>query len=152
MTDSSKHRQLAVAIVRDISPKDLVAVQAWAEGLIAIKEGNQSRLNKARAAIALTLVSKIVWPAVKSAAATTKKIGWDDRSSTARLGLAGAGVGLALFGGQSAGIAALGTAIGLPLWIVLGAGSAFAGVFVEEIRRARASTTDQSNPSQNPMD
>ena len=74
MTDSSKHRQLAVAIVRDISPKDLVAVQAWAEGLIAIKEGNQSRLNKARAAIALTLVSKIVWPAAKSAAARPRKL------------------------------------------------------------------------------
>ena len=44
-------------------------------------------------------------------------------------------MGIALFGSQSAGIAALGTAIGVPLWVVLGAGAAFANSLIEELKR-----------------
>jgi hypothetical protein len=47
--------------------------------------------------------------------------------------MSGAVAGVALFGGKAAGIAALGTAIAVPLWIVLGAGGAFAGVLIEII-------------------
>ena len=47
---------------------------------------------------------------------------------------------IALFGGQGAGIAALGAAIGVPLWVVFGAGAAFAGVLYEEITGKRSST------------
>ena len=54
-------------------------------------------------------------------------------SAGLKLGLGGAAVGLAVFGGQGAGIAALGTAIGVPLWVVFGAGAAFLGVLYEEI-------------------
>ena len=50
----------------------------------------------------------------------------------ARLGLSAAAVGAVLFGGQDAGIAAQGTAMGVPLWVVLGSGPAFASVVIEE--------------------
>jgi hypothetical protein len=53
----------------------------------------------------------------------------------AKLGLSTAAVGVAIFGGQGAGIAALGTAIGVPLWAVLGSGAAFADVIIEEFGR-----------------
>jgi hypothetical protein len=62
-----------------------------------------------------------------------KRLAWDDRGLNVRLGMGGAAVGIALFGGQGAGIAALGTAIGVPLWVVFGAGAAFLGVLYEEI-------------------
>jgi hypothetical protein len=54
------------------------------------------------------------------------------------LGSGGAAVGVALFGGQSAGIAALGTAIGVPLWVVFGAGAAFAKSLHSELGRKSA--------------
>ena len=72
---------------------------------------------------------------MKIAALKIKEAGWDNRSATARFGLGGAAVGLALFGSQGAGIAALGTAIGVPLWVVLGGGAAFANWLVEELSR-----------------
>lgn len=40
-----------------------------------------------------------------------------------------------MFSGQGAGIAALGGAIGVPLWVVFGAGGAFVGVFIDEAKR-----------------
>ena len=64
-----------------------------------------------------------------------KALAWDNRGLAARLALGGAIVGVVFFGGQGAGIAALGTAIGVPLWVVFGAGSAFLGVLYDEIMR-----------------
>ncbi|KQP30603.1 hypothetical protein ASF49_13955 [Methylobacterium sp. Leaf104] len=85
--------------------------------------------------MALTFASKAVWPVVKIIGRQTKRVTWDDRSTTARFGLGGAIAGAVLFGGQSAGIAALGTAVGVPLWVVLGAGASFANVLREELSR-----------------
>lgn len=58
---------------------------------------------------------------------------WDERGTKGRLSLIGVGIGATVFGGHGAGIAALGTAIGVPLWVVLGAGGAFTGMLVEEL-------------------
>jgi hypothetical protein len=56
-----------------------------------------------------------------------------------------AATGVALFGGQGAGVAALGTAVGVPLWVIFGAGGAFMGVLYEELtgkkRTAKTSYT-----------
>lgn len=71
--------------------------------------------------------------ATKVVATSLKQFAWDDRGIKARLALAGAIAGAVLFGGQGAGIAALGTAIGVPLWVVFGAGAAFLGVLYEEL-------------------
>lgn len=71
--------------------------------------------------------------ASKLVASALKQIAWDERGLKARLALSGAVAGVVLFGGQGAGIAALGTAIGVPLWVVFGAGAAFIGALYEEL-------------------
>jgi hypothetical protein len=60
-----------------------------------------------------------------------KELGWDNRGWTGRLGIATAIATAVLLGGQSAGIAALGTAVGVPLWVIFGAGGAFLGEIIE---------------------
>ena len=60
-----------------------------------------------------------------------KDLAWDNRSLPARLGIAAAVVTAITFGGQGAGIAALGTAIGVPLWVLFGAGAMFLGELYE---------------------
>lgn len=62
-----------------------------------------------------------------------KRLGWDERGLKGRLGVGGAATGLLLFGSQGAGIAALGTAFAVPLWVVFGAGATFIGVLYDEI-------------------
>lgn len=54
------------------------------------------------------------------------------------MGMGAAATGLALFGGANAGIAALGTAIGVPLWIVLGGGAMFAKYLFDELTQKEA--------------
>jgi hypothetical protein len=131
--DQTKHNQLAMLIVEKSSDQERQALLSWAQGLLRIRNSNLTIAQKSRAALKLTAEEKIVWPVVKLMAAETKRVTWDERSTKARFGLVGAVAGVALFGGQGAGIAALGTAVGVPLWVVLGAGSTFAGVLIEEL-------------------
>lgn len=133
----SKQRQVAVFVAEAATPSDLDAIRTWAGKLLDIRSTPMSKLAKAKAAVSLTASSKVVWPVAKMVAKEAKRIGWDDRSKTARLGLGGAAVGAAVFGGKSAGIAALGTAVGVPLWVVLGAGASFANVLIEEVTRRK---------------
>jgi len=128
-----KQKQLAVKIAASANAAEKEALRIWIERLLALKATNLPAAQKAKQAISLTADSKIVLPAVKIIARETKRLAWDERGLKARLGLGGAAVGVALFGGQGAGIAALGTAIGVPLWVVFGAGAAFAGVLYEEV-------------------
>ena len=131
--ENDNQRQLAVRVVDAASDTVRAALLVAAEGLLQIRSASLPATQKAKAAIKLTAECKVIWPITKMIAGEVKRLAWDDRSVTARFGLAGMAVGAAVFGGQGAGIAALGTAIGVPLWIVFGAGAAFAGVLIEEL-------------------
>lgn len=137
---SEKQKQLAVRIAASANAVEKEALRIWIERLLALKATDLPATQKAKKAISLTAESKVVLPTVKIIARETKRLAWDERGLTARLGLGGAAVGAALFGGQGAGIAALGTAIGVPLWVVFGAGAAFVGVLYEEITGKRPNT------------
>lgn len=135
--EHSRQRQVAVFVAEAATPTDLDAIRGWAGKLLEIRSSSLTKVEKAKAAVMLTASSKVVWPVAKIVAKEAKRIGWDDRSKTARLGLGGAAIGAAVFGGKSAGIAALGTAVGVPLWVVLGAGASFANVLIEEVTRRK---------------
>lgn len=61
---------------------------------------------------------------------------WDERSWPARGGLSGLALGAMVLGGQGAGIAAMGGAIGVPLFILTAAGGALLGTIVAELKGA----------------
>lgn len=136
MTEDRNHQIVAV-IADATTDAEKDALARWIAGLLTIRAAEVSAMQKAKRAISLTSSSSVVWPTIKILARELKRLGWSDRSWAGRLGLAGAAIGATVFGGQGAGIAALGTAIGVPLWIVLGSGAAFAGVLVEELTRKR---------------
>lgn len=79
-----------------------------------------------RLALRATFASKATWPILKALAKSLKGAAVVASGNRfGRVGLVAVGA-VAVFGGQGAGIAALGGAIGLPLWIVVGSGYAFA--------------------------
>lgn len=134
-SDSQKHRQIATTVLRRASISDQESLLVWANRLLEIKNSSISGAQKARAAIACTVEMKAVVPFVKALGAEIKRVGWTERGLPARIGLSAAAVAAATLSGKAAGIAALGGAIGVPLWVVFGAGGAFAGVLIEEIKR-----------------
>jgi hypothetical protein len=71
---------------------------------------------------------------------TSLRLGWADRSWAARIGGLAALATAASQSGAKCGIALLGTAIGVPLWVLFGNGAAVATLVLEEFagRRPRA--------------
>jgi hypothetical protein len=126
-------KQLATRIAANASASEKEAIGEWIDRLLVVRASQLSSLQKAKLAISVTSDSEVVLPTVKIIGREAKRLAWDDRSVKARIGFGGTAIALAVFGGQSAGIAALGTAVGVPLWVVFGAGATFVGVLYEEI-------------------
>ena len=125
-----KQRELAVRIASQANLAEKEALSRWIEHLLEIKASDLPAPQKAKQVISLTARSSVVLPAAKIIARETKRLGWDDRSL---MGRGNAAVRLALFGVPGAGVATLGIAVGVPLWVVFGAGASFLGVLYEEI-------------------
>ncbi|MGO7837672.1 hypothetical protein ELG83_30235 (plasmid) [Rhizobium leguminosarum] len=135
MDDSDGHKQLAITIAGSMTRTEADALRDWARLLIQLKDENISATAKARKAISLTASSGVILPAMKIISAHAKKYGWDNRTSTQRLGIAAAAGAFTLFPGANAGIAALGGAVGVPLWMVFGGGSMFLKVLYDELTK-----------------
>jgi hypothetical protein len=133
MNTPSEERGVAVRIADAASPGEREALLYWMIQLLQIRDSKASSIQKAKQAVLLTKRSEVTWPVVKMLAVELKRVGWDERTTKGRAGLLTASGALAVFGSQGAGIAALGTAIGVPLWIVLGAGAYFATGFIQEL-------------------
>jgi hypothetical protein len=127
------HRQLVVSVASEIGDDQLVPVRNWLRSMLEIAESKATSVNKLRAVYKATLESKILWPIIKMIAGKLKTIGWTNQSPRMKWIIAGAVSSAVLFPGASAGIAALGGAIGVPLWIVFGAGAGFAQALYNEI-------------------
>lgn len=147
--------KLTQLVVTSSSLEQKAALVPWLEALLAIKTSNSSVVEKARRAFAVTADSKVILPilqliakelrlelldakklkvsSVNSVLMSLKDL-WSKQSLPAKLGISASALAMAIFGSQGAGIAALGTAIGVPLWIVFGAGGAWAGVVLEQLK------------------
>jgi len=138
VTADAEQRQLVTLVADAVPFADRAELRSWLRRLLDIRSSELPIMGKAREALKVTMRVEVIWPAIKIISKALKRHGWDQRNKSSRFGIAGAAIGLAAFGGQSAGIAALGTAIGLPLWVVLGAGSLFASTLYDELVRRDA--------------
>ena len=144
-------RQLVSRIVTDIDDSTRAVVLDWATKLLEIRNSNLPVIVKARRALSTSTrkevfvsATELIYRKVKPLIRDVKRHGWDERGIAGRFTIGGIVLGATAFSGQGAGLAALGSAIGLPLWFVLGAGGAFLGTLVEELSRKGPPTTDYS--------
>ena len=142
----SKARTIAVNIVKATSETDRELLQRWGQSLLEIKRSDGSTFNKAKRTLQVSAKSDSLIPLVKLLAKETQRLGWEERGLPARIAIAAAIAALVTTGGSGAGIAALGGAIGVPLWIVFGAGGAFLGVLLEELRKSRLPSPAKKQP------
>jgi predicted RNase H-like nuclease len=117
-------------------PVERLALIGWAQGMLQIRETNLPLPTKAKKAVRLTLRSEVMAAILKVYGAPLKKLAWDDRSWPMRIGTITAAATAGVASSEGAGIAALGGAIGVPLWVVLGAGGTFASVLIQELTAA----------------
>jgi hypothetical protein len=133
MTVREAFERLREYVFKQATQKEREAFRVWLGRLLEIRDSPHPAAAKAKAAILATKESKIVWPVVKNVGKSLKRFSWDDRKSASRWGIVGAGASIALFGVSGVGLAAFGGAIGIPLWIVFGAGGVLAHALYEEL-------------------
>ena len=138
---TNKRQQLSVRIANATTDAEKEALRLWIEKLLAIRESSLPTRQKAKSALAATQESKVVIPTVKVIARELKRLAWDDRGLKGRSFIGVSAGALAVFGGQGAGIAALGTAVGVPLWVVLGTGAVVVAGLYEDLFGEKPPTT-----------
>ncbi len=130
-------KDAAIAFAGGLPPQDQEMLLNWIIELLEIHESTDGRPTKLKRMVASTKKHKAVWPIVKGLKFELVKHGWTDRGQHARWGIAGSAAGIAVFGLQGAGIAALGGAVGVPLWFIFGGGAAVASVVRDELARKK---------------
>ncbi len=140
-------RALAHRIAAGTTVTERDALLEWAQQLLAISRSSAGALAKTRQAFGATLTREVAWPVSKLLAAEIQRLAWTDRGLKSRWALSAAGAAAVAFGTQGAGIAALGGAVGVPLWLVFGAGGAFLGMLYEELQAKIGSTSPPQSAS-----
>lgn len=136
MTDENKRvelKQLAKVVVEQTLPSERAQLRDWVAKLIAIREAGGETFSMAKRAVTVTLSDGVAMSIVRALAMELKRLAWTERGLKWRVGFVTAVVGAVVTGGQGAGIAALGGAIGVPLWLVIGAGGSFLTMLWEEL-------------------
>ncbi len=137
-TGKDDHSKVARAVVRELDPEQRKILAGYTASLVLLRGKDLPTQTKVLDSIDLTADPKVLGVLTKGSGRLLAKHAWKDRSWPGRIGLSAAALASILTAGQGAGIALLGTAIGVPLWIVFGSGGAFAGELLDEIERARA--------------
>lgn len=132
-----RYREIAARIAGTVDGAERAALIAWCRQLLAIRTSADSPWEKAKAALKLTADSKVVWPVIRTLAHELKRLGWDERGTKGRFAIVGIGAWMLLFAAPTVAIVALGTAMAVPLWIVLGPGEAFVTVLLAEVEKPK---------------
>ncbi len=122
-------------IIADISYDEAVALHLWSSRLLALRNSPKNGKEKFREVIQLTKDVPILFPLIKRIAFELKSTGWDDQSWKSRIGT-GAALWITLMIAKAgAGLAILGGAIAVPLWIVFGSGDKFVKMLISELKK-----------------
>lgn len=155
MNDDSPYesqRKLVSRIITEVDDSTREALLGWARKLTEIRNSNLPAVMKASRALSastkrevIVSATALIYRRVEPLIRDVKRHGWDERGIPSRFMIGGIMLGATAFSGQGAGLAALGSAIGLPLWLVLGAGGAFLGTLVDELSGKAAPKTEYTH-------
>jgi hypothetical protein len=120
-----------------LPPAEQQRLLGWSRGLGEIRYGTLRGFKKAAAMLALTRDRKATWPLLKVLTLALKHSLWDARSWTLRLGVGSIIAIFVAIGNGSTAIVTLGVGIGLPLWMLIGAGGVLIGLLADKIKARR---------------
>ena len=128
-----EQQSLARRIAQTMPPEEQQRFRTWVARLVEIRQSNVGSFSKAVQAVTATVSNGVAISIARQLAGELKRLGWTERGLKWRVAFLASVVSAVMTGGQGAGIAALGGAIGVPLWLVIGAGGAFLAMLYEEL-------------------
>jgi hypothetical protein len=140
--EKTEYGKVARVVVSELDSAQREVLADYMTSLLELRGKDLPAQTKVLDSIDLTADRQVLGVLTKGSGRLLAKHAWKDRSWPARMGLSAAALATILTAGQGAAIAVLGTAIGVPLWVVFGSGGAFAGVLVDEIAGSRSDPHD----------
>jgi hypothetical protein len=133
-----KAKRIALSLIASYPQNELSSLLNWSRAVLAIRKMDLPAPKKLIQIGRVTREMGVTKPFLKHFAGELKRIGWDERTTTMRGVLGGAGLGLvASIASPMAGVAAFGGAIAVPV-VLLGAGAgAVLAALVDEIGRRK---------------
>jgi hypothetical protein len=140
MTEPTSEQRTAVIdrIVKSLSAQEQEQLLRWAQELQIVRNSHLTILDKGKKTLAITREHQALAPAVKALFGELRRIGWDDRTWIGKLGIGGSILGMIVLNTATGGFAAFGTAIAVPLWLVLGGGGLLLGLLIESLKKKQA--------------
>lgn len=134
MTPEDKQRILAkvLAALTDDEKRQLLE---WSQRARNIQGNTALSLPQRLKQLQRLETSPLVFGVLRRLFRELKVKAWDERSWPVRLGVGGLALGTAVFGGQSIGIAAFGSAVGVSLALVSGMGGTFLGLLISHLEK-----------------
>ena len=132
--DPNIFQEIINRILADINQEQAIALKAWANRLLDLRNSTKTGREKFQDIVHLTQNAHILFPVIKKIAFELKRTGWDETSWKSKVGM---GVGLwatLLIGKAAASLALLGGAVAVPIWIVFGNGDQFVKMLIEALK------------------
>ncbi len=117
-----------------LKEEERIQLLVWAENVKAIQK-DKSLTKKKKISRLIKLSNSNTFKSCSKLAMSYSKKYWKNASYAERLGIIGAGGALTLVGFGGAGIAALGGAIGVPLFLITAAGGTFIGTIIDKLNK-----------------
>jgi hypothetical protein len=133
--DKDEITAVIVEEIRRLPADKLRLVQSWSNTAVAITSNTALSRKEKLLRLRKLETSDVVKLLLLELSRRLKVSLWDQRGWGARLALSGLAVGVIAGGTEAAGIAALGSAIGLPFFLLTTAGGALLGTLVQELGR-----------------
>ncbi len=130
---SDKNRRIARTAISELDAGQREILAGYAKRLLALREKELPTQAKVIDAIDYTADKRVLGVLTRGSGRLIAKHAWKDRSWPGRIGLGAAGLLGLMAAGQGAALAVLGTAIGVPMWMVFGSGDRFAEILIDEI-------------------
>lgn len=139
--EEDRGRRLAEFVAKRTNDEQKAALNAWANQLLIIKSSDASLLQKQGRMLKASARMDVLKPVFHMIGKEMKRLGWDERRTHERWGIGAAAAAFVALGNSGAGIAAFGTAIGVPLWVLFGGGAMFLSLLIQELHREQKPTT-----------
>ncbi len=139
----SSHQKIAMMIAKSSTQTERETIKTWLRELLEIRDSNISTAEKTKRALSITRTNKVVLPIAKLIFRESKRNLWDDRNPLLRRFALGTAAGLAAVGGGGAGIAMMGSAFGLPLWLVFSGGAVAIPAILKELEEHNEAMQEQ---------
>ncbi len=119
------------------SAEERASFRIWAERLLEIRASREFPPVKVQQALQASIDPAFSARSLQLLGRELKRIGWDERDTYERLGISVAGTMAMLTSVGAIAFAAFGSAFSVPMWIVFGAGDAFARILIEACNGVR---------------